>query len=133
MHLSRHTVLILTKMLLYVTEESFLLYCSKLKQQSYFVIFQTKKFFLYSWGFQNHQYLVGPYYAGPKSTPAHFTLAIIPPRENFDLPPFRAAFNAMMGKNQKKGKLLKLQEQLFRFQCVFFSRRIKFSMIKYLL
>ena len=81
-------------------------------------------------------YLVGPYYAGPKSTPAPFTPALIPPRANFDLPPFRAAFNATIGKNQKnqkKGKVLKLQEQLFRFQCVFFSRRIKFSMIKYLL
>ena len=33
-------------------------------------------------------YLVGPYYAGPKSTPAHFTPALIPPRANFDLPPF---------------------------------------------
>ena len=68
-------------------------------------------------------YLVGPYYAGPKSTPAHFTPALIPPRANFDLPPFRAAFNATIGKNQKnqkKGKVLKLQEQLFRFQCVFF-------------
>ena len=53
-------------------------------------------------------YLVGPYYAGPKSTPAHFTPALIPPRENFDLPPFRAAFNATIGKNQKnqeKGKV----------------------------
>ena len=47
------------------------------------------------------QYLVGPYYAGPKSTPAHFTPALIPPRANFDLPPFRAAFNATIGKNQK--------------------------------
>ena len=52
-------------------------------------------------------YLVGPYYAGPKSTPA-----LIPPRANFDLPPFRAAFNATIGKNQKnqkKGKVFNLQ------------------------
>ena len=53
----------------------------------------------------NNTYLVGPYYAGPKSTPAHFTPALIPPRANFDLPPFRAAFNATIGKNQKKGKV----------------------------
>ena len=44
-------------------------------------------------------YLVGPYYAGPKSTPA-----LIPPRANFYLPPFRAAFNATIGKNQKNQK-----------------------------
>ena len=49
-------------------------------------------------------YLVGPYYAGPKSTPAHFTPALIPPRANFYLPPFRAAFNATIGKNQKNQK-----------------------------
>ena len=64
------------------------------------------------------RYLVGPYYAGPKSTPAHFTPALIPPRANFNLPPFRAAFNATIGKNQKnqkKGKVLNLQYQLFRF------------------
>ena len=57
-------------------------------------------------------YLVGPYYAGPKSKPAHFTPALIPPRANFDLPPFRAAFNATIGKNQKnqkKGKVFNLQ------------------------
>ena len=57
-------------------------------------------------------YLVGPYYAGPKSTPAHFTPALIPPRANFDLPPFRAAFNATIGKNQKnqkKGKVFNFQ------------------------
>ena len=57
-------------------------------------------------------YLVGPYYAGPKSTPAHFTPALNPPRANFDLPPFRAAFNATIGKNQKnqkKGKVFNLQ------------------------
>ena len=61
---------------------------------------------------ENHMYLVGPYYAGPKSTPAHFTPALIPPRANFDLPPFRAAFNATIGKNQKnqkKGKVFNLQ------------------------
>ena len=45
----------------------------------------------------------------PKSTPAHFTPALIPPRANFDLPPFRAAFNATIGKNQKKGKVFNLQ------------------------
>ena len=48
---------------------------------------------------------------------------LFPPRANFDLPPFRAAFNATIGKNQKnqkKGKFLKVQEQLFRFQSVFF-------------
>ena len=57
-------------------------------------------------------YLVGPYYAGPKSTPAHFTPALIPPRANFDLPPFRAAFNATIWKNQKnqkKGKVFNLE------------------------
>ena len=57
-------------------------------------------------------YLVGPYYASPKSTPAHFTPALIPPRANFDLPPFRAAFKATIGKkqkNQKKGKVFNLQ------------------------
>ena len=57
----------------------------------------------------SYQYLVGPYYAGPKSTPAHFTPALIPPRANFDLPPFRAAFNATIGKNQRKGKVFNLQ------------------------
>ena len=46
-------------------------------------------------------YLVGPYYAGPKSTPAHITPALIPPRTNFDLPPFRAASNA-----RKKARFL---------------------------
>ena len=57
-------------------------------------------------------YLVGPYYAGPKSTPAHFTPALISPRANFDLPPFRAAFNATIWKNQKnqkKGKVFNLE------------------------
>ena len=57
----------------------------------------------------SYGYLVGPYYAGPKSTPAHFTPALIPPRANFDLPPFRAAFNATIGKNQKKGNVFNLQ------------------------
>ena len=54
------------------------------------------------------EYLVGPYYAGPKLTPAHFTPALIPPRANFDLPPFRAAFNATIGKNQKNQKKCKV-------------------------
>ena len=40
------------------------------------------------------------------NTPAHITPALIPPRENFDLPLFRAAFN---GKIQKKGKVFNLQ------------------------
>ena len=68
-------------------------------------------------------YLVGPYYAGPKSTPAHFTPALIPPRANFDLPPFRAAFNATIGKNrknQKKGKVLKLTRTIISFSMCFF-------------
>ena len=54
--------------------------------------------------FKSIKYLVGPYYAGPKSTPAHFTPALIPPRANFDLSPFRAAFNATIRKNQKNQK-----------------------------
>ena len=44
--------------------------------------------------FRNLTYLVVPYYAGPKPTPAHFTPALITPIADFDLPPFRAAFNA---------------------------------------
>ena len=57
-------------------------------------------------------YLVGPYYAGPMLTLADFTPALILPRATFDLPPFRAAFNATIGKNQenqKKGKVFNLQ------------------------
>ena len=76
--------------------------------------------------------LVGPYYAGPKSTLAHFTPALIPPRENFDLPPFRAAFNATIRKIRKKARFSIYNNNYFVFN-VFFSRRIKFSMIKYLL
>ena len=46
-------------------------------------------------------YLVGPYYASPKSMPAHITPALIPPRANFDLPPFRAAFNATIVQKER--------------------------------
>ena len=69
---------------------------------------------------KNRYYLVGPYYAGPKSTPAHFTPALIPPRENFDLPPFSAAFNATIRKIRKKARFLIYNNNYFVFN-VFFS------------
>ena len=37
------------------------------------------------------RYLIGPFYAGPKLTPALFTPALIPPLPNFGLTPIRAA------------------------------------------
>ena len=49
-------------------------------------------------------YLVGPYYAGPFYAGPYSAKSKFRP-----IPPFKAAFNATLGKNQKKGKVFNLQ------------------------
>ena len=63
-------------------------------------------------------YLVGPYYAGPNSTPAPLTPALITPRQNLGLPQLRAAFNATVRKIRKlkNNKEFNHQERLFLSQ-----------------
>ena len=46
-------------------------------------------------------YLVGPYYASPNSTPAPLTPTLITPRQNMGLPPLRTVFNATVRKIRK--------------------------------
>ena len=66
---------------------------------------------------KENEYLVGPYYAGSNSTRTIFTPALITPRANFDLPPFRAAFNATIGKIRKKARFLIYNNSYFLFNC----------------
>ena len=60
------------------------------------------------------EYLAGPYYAGPNSTPAPLTPVLITPRQNLGLPSLRAAFNATVRKIRKliNNKEFNYQERL---------------------
>ena len=60
------------------------------------------------------------FYQGTGTLLALITPALIPPRANFDLPPFRTAFNATIGKNQKKARFLIYNNNYFVFNAFFF-------------
>ena len=79
-----------------------------------------------------HRHLVGPYYAGPNSTPAPLMPALITPRQNLGQPPLRAAFNATVRKIRKlkNNKEYNHQERLPLSQHLIYYILIRYSIRK---